>query len=291
MTDACTCDVAALVVYAPSPNRLSQLAAMTTYAYAARAAVDSDLAAFAPYTSQARATDVSDLAALVVYAANPSNVPVVSNAPALVVWAELASGEEVRTRAWTFVMDGHKFYVLDLGEEGTYCYDLTTGQWCQFRTRGYAGWNMRAGTMWQAANRIVAGDLLSGIVWEMSPGDVTDEDFRTIEHIVTGGVMMRSRVFLAVEAVRIAGSIGAIQDDVDGITTTMRFSDDGGNTWSQPYVVVIGQGDFSGEIAYRSLGSFMAPGRVIEFSDEGGMFRIDGADIFIENFDDEGPEQ
>jgi hypothetical protein len=212
----------------------------------------------------------------------------VSAEAAMVVCGVTPPGAENRTRAWTFVMDGHRFYVLDLGLEGTYVFDVSTGQWAQFRTQGYTGWNMRAGTVWQVANRIVAGDTLHGIVWEMSPDDLLDEEFRTVEHLVTGGLMTRSRVYYSVEAVRLSGSIGAVQDGEDGITTELRFSDDNGNTWSDTYTTVVVEGEFDGEIAYRSLGSFMAPGRIFEFRDIGGMFRIDGADAYINDFDDDG---
>jgi len=259
----------ALVVHTPAKTRLSQQAALV------------------PWISDAQRSRISTAAALVVYASQPNNLPRSAQESALVVWGSTPPGAENRTRAWTFVMDGHLFYVLDLGQEGTFLYDMDTGQWAQFRTQGYLGWNMRAGTVWQEPNRIVAGDTLYGMVWEMSPDDLLDEEFRTVEHIVTGGVMTRSRRYLSVESLRIAGSVGAIQDDLDGINTELRFSDNAGASWSEPYIVAIDQADYDAELAYRSLGSFMAPGRVFEFRDQGGMFRIDGADLFIEDFDDD----
>jgi hypothetical protein len=78
---------------------------------------------------------------------------------------------------------------------------------------------------------------------------------------------------------------------VNGATLTLRFSDDQGKTWSADYVVTLTQGDYKGEIAYRSLGSFMAPGRIFELSDIGGLIRIDGADLFADEFDDAAPKQ
>lgn len=280
-------DAAALVVYAGTPVRVPQVAALVPYTYDSSAVRASQVAALVPYISLARAVRASDAAALVVYAAMPNNAPIVSDAAALVVWGVTDPASENRTRAWSFVLDGHRFYVLDLGQEGTWLYDLTTQQWSQWETAGFIGWNMRAGTMWQVANRIVAADTLYGDVWEMTPTDVDDESFRTITHVVTGGLMTRNRVSLSVDALRVAGSIGFVQDDLPGVTFNMRFSDDNGNTWSDYFSVLLVEGEWGGEIAYRSLGSFHAPGRVFEFSDAGGLLRIDGSDVFINDFDDQ----
>ena len=85
---------------------------------------------------------------------------------------------------------------------------------------------------------------------------------------------------------RIAGSIGSLGNQTDAVIK-MRFSDDGGQTYSDDFVVELTAGEFDGEIAWRSLGSFMAPGRVFQFEDVGGLLRIDGADVFVESFDGE----
>lgn len=279
--------IAALVVTTSATARLGNLQAAVPYFFSARGIRVSQLPALMPWVFSSNAVRLSQQAALVTWTAGVHDVPRTSQMFALVPWGTTPPGDENRTRAWAFTLDGHLFYVLDLGQEGTYLYDMDTGQWWRARTGGYLGWNMRVGTTWQAPNRVMAGDTLNGYVWEMSPTDLLDEEFRTIEHIVTGGVVTRSRVSLGVESVRIAGSIGQVQDDIDGIATSMRFSDDAGKTWSEPMTVLIDQGNFDKEIAYRSLGSFAAPGRVFEFSDIGGMLRIDGADLFLENFDDE----
>lgn len=219
-------------------------------------------------------------AAYVVYEMNPNNIPRDSTLAAYVVWTT-GVGDENRTRAWTFTLDGHTFYVLDLGQEGTFCYDLTTRQWARFKTAGFNGWNMRVGTMWGENNRIVAGDTLYGTVWEANPDVFLDEGFRDIEHVVTGGVMTRSRRFYSVEQLRIAGSIGQYTSEDPLVELKLRFSDDNGEAW----VTMPDAATDQGEIVWRSLGSFTAPGRVFEISDVGGMYRIDGADVYIEDFD------
>lgn len=267
--------------------RQSQNAALTVYR-GGPAIRHSQVVADAVYgLAPTTRIEASQEAAMVVYAgsAATAELPRNSQVVALVVWGKAPPGAEARTRAWSFVLDGHIFYVLDLGEEGTFVYDIGTGEWCSFNTAGYTGWNMRVGTMWGDGNRIVGGDTFAPQAWELDPDLSIDEGFRDIYHAVTGGIMVRSRVYLAVESLRIAGSLGDL--DSSGIVTfSLRFSDDNAETWSDPFDIEMTAGDFSGELAWRSLGSFMAPGRVFEFSDFGGLQRIDGADIFIEDFDD-----
>src|ERR1700761_7246620 len=101
--------------------------------------------------------------AMVPYEIGKYTVPRTSDYYALVVYGT-GVPEESRTRAWTFTLDGHTFYVLDLGPEGTFLYDVVTQQWCEFITDGYGGWNMKAGTMWQEG-RIIACDSLYDFAW------------------------------------------------------------------------------------------------------------------------------
>ncbi len=221
-------------------------------------------------------------AALVVYA---SAIRKSFNAYTLALMAVYGkfTGVETRSRAWSFSLDGHTFYALDLGQEGTFLYDVITGQWSQFQTAGYVGWNMRNGTLF-GEDRIAGADLQSGEVWELDPDALRDEGFRDVTHAVTGAVETRSRVFVSCDALRLTASVGHLTEP-DGAIITLRFSDDSGNTWSDPKDVTLTEKDFSGEIAWRSLGSFMAPGRVFQITDVGGVIRIDGADAFVDNYD------
>lgn len=188
-----------------------------------------------------------------------------------------------RKRAWSFVLDGHTFYVLDLGSQGTWAYDKSTNQWAQFITKGYAQWNFANGCMW--GQRIVAGDMLTTDVWEMQPGALFDNGAKEITHVVTGGVATRNRIYHSVDSFFLACSVGQLQDAGAAAKVTLSFSDDQGKTWTSMDTYTLTQGDFSGEIAWRSLGSFAAPGRIFKITDTGGFLRIDGADAGIDGFD------
>ena len=233
-------------------------------------------------SSSARA---AQMPALVVYAKESFTVSRASQLTALAVYGT-GTGVPERSRAWSFTFDGHTFYVLDLGTEGTFLYDMVTGQWSQFQTAGFSTWNMHAGTTW-GEGRVAGGDALGGFVWELNPDMTVDEGFRSLTHIVTGGLATRSRVRLAVESLRLTASVGQNTDSL-GATVSLRWSDDLGKTWSAYQTISLTSSNFNGEIAWRSLGSFAAPGRVFEISDTGGMVRIDGTDAGINDFDEDG---
>ena len=163
-------------------------------------------------------------------------------------------------------------------------YDTVTNQWANFYTLGYGQWNMLNGCMW--GTRVVAGDAVSEQVWELDPASPLDEGWRDIQHVVTGGIAARSRASISCAAVRVSASFGKL-DDVNGATMTLNFSDDWGDTWSDNFTVGLSEGDYGGEIAWRSLGSFMAPGRIFRLTDVGGVIRIDGCDAFLNGFDND----
>lgn len=255
---------------------------MTTPAQAAKLTQMAVLVAYAPPpTVFVRA---SMMAAVIVCAGGP-NVIARTSQMALVVAYAIGVPNQSRSRCWTFTLDGHIFYVLDLGPEGTYLYDKTTKQWCKWYGDGQPGWNMKNGTMW-GTNRIIGGDAVTDQVWELDPSAVLDEGWRDIPHVVTGGLATRNRVYHSVEAFRVSASAGQL-DEVNGTTMTLQYSDDQGQTWSKEFTITLEVADFSQEIAWRSLGSFNAPGRIFQITDIGGLIRIDGANADIDNFDED----
>lgn len=260
--------VALVVKVGTNAPRVSEAFAMVAYgppaSYAARA---------------------GQIAALVPYSRAPYNTPRASQFGMEVVYTT-GIPDERRSRCWWFTFDGHTMYVMDLGPEGTYVFDTVTKQWARWYTDGFGGqWNMRAGTMWGAL-RIVAGDSISGEVWVIDPNNPMDEGWRNMQHVVTGGIMLRGRVYVGMSQMRLVGSAGNITADTGTAPVRMRFSDDMGQTWTDPFDVVVTEGEFGEETSWRSLGSFMEPGRVIEISDEGGSVRIDALDVTLDGFDE-----
>lgn len=263
---------AALVVYggptAPSA-RITQTAALTV----------------SP-ASQAASARVAQAAALVVSTTGVNSIPRITQNAAVVVYATGAQ-YTARTRAWAFTLDGHPFYVLNLGKQGTYLFDLVSHQWCQFLTDGYDNiWDMINGVQW--GDRVVGGSSVGGYVWELDPAKSLDEDWAPVTRTVTGALATRGREYHSVESVMVAASTGDLGDIVDA-TIGLSWSDDNGATWSDTQYVSLVANEFSQEIAWRSLGSFASPGRIFRITDFGGPVRIDGADAMVDGFD-EDPE-
>lgn len=194
----------------------------------------------------------------------------------MVVYGE-GSRENYKLRAWSFYLDGNWYYVLHLGLQGTWVYCLTSDTWAQWVTAGYDNWNAEQGLVWNA--RIVAGDNQNGILWEVDPETMVDDDFRPITRVVTAILPQAARKTTTVGGVWITASVG-FPTAADPLVN-LRFSDDYGNTWvdMDSCDVTLLPGEFGQEIAFRSLGTFGAPGRVFEVSDVGGAVRIDRAEI------------
>jgi hypothetical protein len=193
-----------------------------------------------------------------------------------------------RQSAWTFVMDGHRFYVLPLGEEGDWAYDTTTQEWCQLQSLGFDGLNFTHGVMWGL--RVMGGDSLYPYLYEFDPTQPLDEEWRQIERIVTGGIATRGRNAIGVANFTLTASV----DDVNSIGNpiSLSFSDDNGETYSQEFNLPLTDMG-SQQLIWNALGSFEAPGRIFRITDMSGPVRFDGADVVLSIGDgaDSGTDQ
>lgn len=181
-----------------------------------------------------------------------------------------------RQAAWTFVLDGHRFYVLPLGPQGTWAYDTTTHEWCQLQTDGFDGINFEHGCMWGI--RIMGGDSLYPYLLELDPTQSFDEGWREVEHMVTGGIATRSRSGISVANLTLTASVG--DDASTDSPISMAYSDDNGATWSREFDIPLT--DVATQtLIWSALGTFSAPGRVFRFTDFAGPVRLDGADVIL----------
>lgn len=184
--------------------------------------------------------------------------------------------ETSRTAAWTFVMDGHRFYVLPLGPEGDWAYDTTTQEWCKLKTNGFDGMNFTHGTMWGL--RIMGGDSLYTILLEFDPTQPLDDGWREVTRIVTGGIPSRARSAIGVANFTLTASVG--DDNSVDMPISLAFSDDNGFTYSEEFDIPLT--DKSTQmLLWPALGSFSAPGRVFRITDTAGPVRLDGADAVL----------
>lgn len=237
---------------------------------------------------QAKQATVSEIYGLAAILGTGRLWPRVTQMATLVMY-DTGVPDAKRSRAWAFQFDGHSFYVLDLGEEGTWLYDFSSGQWSRFETRGYDGqWNAKLGVYWEAKRATVVSDAVNGYLHIIDPEQPLDEAWRPIEYTVTGGVEVHHRNAHTHESFRLQASVGAIADPL-GATLTFRFSDDQGKTWRATYTATLTPQDWSQELAWRSLGIIRAPGRLFEVTSTGGLIRIDAANAEIDGMNDDTP--
>lgn len=190
--------------------------------------------------------------------------------------------------AWTFVLDGHRFYVLPLGPEGDWAFDTTTKEWCQLQTQGFPGLNFTHGVMWGL--RVIGGDALYTYLYELDPNQPLDESWREVQHVVTGGIATRTRSVIGVANFTLTASVG-LDSKIDQ-AISLAFSDDNGVTWSEEFGIPLTDVD-SQMLVWNALGSFAAPGRVFRITDYSGPIRLDGADavLTVGSGADSGQEQ
>lgn len=180
------------------------------------------------------------------------------------------------TNAWTFVLDGHRFYVLPLGPEGDWAYDFTTQEWCQLQTQGFPGINFTHGVMWGL--RVMGGDALYTYLYELDPNQPLDEQWREVQHMVTGGLATRTRNSIGVANAILTASVGLDSETDQSIS--LAFSDDNGVTWSEEFDVPLT--DIGTQtLLWPALGSYSAPGRVFRLTDYSGPIRLDGLDVVL----------
>lgn len=181
-----------------------------------------------------------------------------------------------RQFAWTFVLDGHRFYVLPLGPEGDWAYDTTTQEWCQLQTQGFDGLNFTHGVMWGL--RIIGGDSLFTYLLELDPTQPMDQGWQEIERVVTGGIPTRGRSVIGVANFILTASVG--DDSSIDMPVSLSFSDDNGVTWSPEFPIPLT--DASTQLlTWNALGSFSSPGRIFRITDFAGPVRFDGADVVL----------
>jgi len=226
-------------------------------------------AVLAPYAQQTpRYTQAAQQLALV--AAEGRTLPYASQVVALVPYRNRPTDDR-RVRAFAFHWEGHPFYVLHIGNRGTYALDLRTQQWSNFSTLGFGVmWNAEAGLNWD--EEVWCGDSLNPVLWRFDPGSTMDDGFRPVERVVTGLLTLRGRATAKLAGLYLAATVAAEGE------VRLRWSDNEGVHFTPDRVIAL-SGDPTQQIAWRGLGLAKAPGRVFEITDTGGITRIDGADL------------
>lgn len=195
-------------------------------------------------------------------------------------------------RSYTVTVDGHDWYVLNLGESGTLVYDTLTSEWMSWdgqntdipNFRGEFGLNWNAVSNNQYDSDVIIGDNLTGMLYYFDPtqpydGDAYDPTVPTVNRftrVLTGGVPARGRGTIDCNFVFLTASFGM---PLLGSQITLKTSDDLGKTWTDNGAITIDAMEWDQDVTWSSLGSFGTPGRIFQICDDGAFERIDSLDM------------
>jgi hypothetical protein len=195
-------------------------------------------------------------------------------------------------RSWGFSLDGHDFYVLRLGDSGSFVYDLTAQTWSEWISPGRTNWRPHVGQNWKGLTAIsttngetdvVCGDDATGTLWRLNVSKGRDERAAQpgiddkITKVVTGGIQVTGRDTVKCGAVELDLALG--NPTQTGALIQLEISDDLGHTFVDCGINTVAAGNYNQPVEWRSLGTVSAPGRIFRITDDGMTERIGGANL------------
>lgn len=168
--------------------------------------------------------------------------------------------------AFCYSDEGHDFYIISFGNEKTFCFDLTTGEWHERGTYNYQlGKNLRQSVNGYAFafNKHYVGSFYDANLYEMSMSELKEGEVDIVRRIVTAHISDENRVLsfsrVTIDCEKGIGVVGGVDPQI-----MMRFSKDGGNTYSNEITASVGKiGEYLTRSIYRRLGA--SRDRVFEF--------------------------
>jgi len=174
--------------------------------------------------------------------------------------------------AWTYQLEGHEVYVVtfpSIGDNGlTWAYDNTTGLWHKWLYRNNQNeYERHRGNCCAFFNQqVLVGDYENGKIYQLSRNFYTDDGqpirrLRRAPHITSD---LQRQYFHELQ-IQFQPGVGLSHSQGEDPQAMLRWSSDGGSTWSNENWVSIGkQGKYLNRASWRRLG--MARDRVFEVS-------------------------
>jgi hypothetical protein len=165
--------------------------------------------------------------------------------------------------AWPFALDGHAFYALTIGGEGTFTLDVATGQWPERQSYGDTTWRARVGV--NVGAQIYAGDAIEGTLWTFDRYAFEDDEGPMIR--TATGTLMVSGVRAPCHSFSVDCSTGSTDDPAAVPVAVLSISDDGGNTWGDMGQAGLGRlGGYDTRLRWTRLGMMKPPGRIFKLT-------------------------
>jgi hypothetical protein len=164
--------------------------------------------------------------------------------------------------AWTYQLEGHEVYVVSfpsVGENGlTWAYDNTTGLWHKWLYRNNSNqFERHRGNCCTFFNQqVLVGDYENGKIYQLGRSYYTDDGqpirrIRRAPHIVSD---LQRQYFHELQ-IQFQPGVGLSTGQGEDPQAMLRWSNDGGSTWSNEYWTSIGkQGKYQNRAIWRRLG-------------------------------------
>jgi hypothetical protein len=164
--------------------------------------------------------------------------------------------------AWTYQLEGHEVYVVSfpsIGTNGlTWAYDNTTGLWHKWLYRNNMNeYERHRGNCCAFFNQqVLVGDYENGKIYQLARNFYTDDGqpirrIRRAPHITTD---LQRQYFHELQ-IQFQPGVGLSTGQGEDPQAMLRWSNDGGSTWSNEYWTTIGkQGKYQNRAIWRRLG-------------------------------------
>ena len=164
--------------------------------------------------------------------------------------------------AWTYQLEGHEVYVVtfpSIGDNGlTWAFDNTTSLWHKWLYRNNQNeYERHRGNCCAFFNQqVLVGDYENGKIYQLSRNYYTDDGqpirrIRRAPHITSD---LQRQYFHELQ-IQFQPGVGLSTGQGDDPQAMLRWSNDGGSTWSNEYWTTIGkQGKYLNRAIWRRLG-------------------------------------
>lgn len=201
--------------------------------------------------------------------------------------------ENPQVRAFTFTLDGHDFYGLRLGDQGTILFDTYSQQWVDWTSEMDEFWRVNCAINWVdgqgagnelgAGTDIIAGDDSWGLLYFLNPLQSYDDhpDAQNavqqlpFPRIVMAQTTVQGRTIVPCYVIFLDTDnygLSAI-DFVPSVT--LETSDDQGQTFLDHGTITVSPNTNDQDYRWYSLGQMASPGRLFRITDNGLLTRID----------------
>jgi len=169
--------------------------------------------------------------------------------------------------SFIYTENGHKFYCTTFPTElKTWCFDIATAAWHERESYEEGRW--RANAFVNAFGKNLVGDFENGNIYELDLDTYSENSEPLVRKAVSGVVSANTNRFIVDEFVLdIEAGVGLLTGQGSDPTITLRFSDDGGKTWSYEMTKSLGAiGEYKTQVKWQRLGQASKGGRIFEVS-------------------------